>query len=847
MKRPIDIDAAELARVSRYADEVQRRWPDAPSPERPPVRPDAEMLQARPEAAIRRHRQLGSLHILWRDLSGQASAEETGQSLSSLARDCIDLALLSATRRIESDFGVLRDSEGERIDLSVIGLGKLGGHELNFNSDIDLVFIHRGSGRSDGRRALDSATYLKRVALELIRLLDAVTADGRAWVVDTRLRPFGSAGALVWSLGAIEQYFLNEGRAWERYAWMKASPVGGDTATAQTLIETLRPFIFRRYLDYGIFQSLRELHDQIEIKSRQDSRRDDIKRGPGGIRELEFLVQSQQILRGGRDRSLQVAGFQPALRALRQAQVFDADSQREMETAYEFLRILENRLQATSGQGTHHLPDRVEERDALVRVMGAADWTALSDELDEHRARVRAQFSARLGDHCVVDSKASVLWPPDDTIEDHLQAAGFHDPAAAADQLKGLARRIGHRSVSAEGRARLGRLMPSLLSEIIRHEQPETGLPDLLHLIEQISQRSAYLALLYERPATLKRLVEAFRFSGRLAEWIVTSPQLLDDLLDPVHGLTLPDPPRMDPGDPEASLFALGRWRQAGFLRTGLAEMDGVFNAVQAADQLSHVASICIERILELIEPEQRCLAVIAYGNLGAGLLHFDSDLDLVFLHHGNQAPMRTAQRLISYMQLPLPGGRLFEIDTRLRPNGGAGTLVSSLENFRRYQLDEAETWEHQALIRARWVAGDPAIADAFSAIRAEVLESERDNDLVRRSLATMRERQKAERQETPIKSLLTDLQFIAECGVLCLAGKHPGLIDHRRPGELLRHLSRSGWLDPSLAEALAEPWETLLAARHLQWLSRDETPADLVSINDAIERAWRDIFDRPG
>lgn len=847
MKRPITIDPSALGQVSRYADEVWRRWPDAPSPEHKPPAPDLEALRAEPESAIRRYRQLASIHILWQDLTGEASAEETGQALSALARECIDLALQAATVNLEADYGVLRDPEGQRIELAVIGLGKLGGDELNFNSDIDLVFVHRCGGNSDGHRSLDAPAYLKRLTLELIRLLDAVTAHGRAWVVDTRLRPFGSAGALVWSLGAIEQYFLNEGRAWERYAWMKASPAAGDVETARALLKTIRPFIFRRYLDYGIFQSLRELHDQIEIKSRQDSRRDDIKRGQGGIRELEFLIQSQQILRGGRDPDLQPPGFLPALRALSSAQVFDQDSQTDLKAAYEFLRILENRLQAINGQGAHHLPDQTEERDALVRIMGASDWASLREEIEKHQSRVQSQFSARFGDHCVVDARASSLWPPQDDVEIHLRKAGFEDPESAADELRGLAQRLGNRAISAEGRARLERLMPSLLSEVTEHDSPDTGLVDLLHLVEQISQRSAYLALLYERPATLKRLVQTFRFSGRLAEWIVASPQLLDDLLDPVRGLELPAPPGMDPDDPEASLFELGRWRQTGFLRTALAEMDGVLDAIEAADQLSEVASICIDRILELTDPEHPPLAVVAYGNLGAALLHFDSDLDLVFLHEADDPPRRIAQRFISLMQLPLPGGRLFEIDTRLRPNGNAGTLVSSTQHFNTYQADQADTWEHQALIRARWVAGTPELQKGFSRIRAKVLQTNRDPDEVREGLASMRHRQKQERKESAVKSLLTDLQFIAECGVLCLAQQHAELLDIRRPGELLPKLADLGWLDPSLAETLASAWKALLSTRHMQWLSRSDDSPDLESLSEDIDEAWSHVFDRSG
>jgi len=846
MKRPVPIEADDLSGISRYVDEAWKRWPGAPPPDQPPARPDSETLSSDPERALRRYRQLGSVHLLWKDLTGRNSIEDTGKGLSALARDCIELALSVATDRLQADFGVLRDPEDRPVRMAVIGMGKLGGDELNFNSDIDLVFIHRGTGKSDGRRSLDAGTYLKRVALELIRLLDSVTAEGRAWVVDTRLRPFGSAGALVWSLGAIEQYFLNEGRPWERYAWMKAAPVAGDLETAERLLESINPFIYRRYLDYGIFESLRELHDRIDAKSRLDSRREDIKRGPGGIRELEFLVQSQQILRGGRDPALQQRGFLPALRALTQARIIDSDSEATLRTSYGFLRILENRLQAQSGRQTHHLPDSSDDRATLARLMGASDWAALHEDIERNRTQVRVQFDARFGDHCVVESGASGVWPPDDDLEGQLQQTGVGDSEEVGSQLRSLAQRLAHRALSAEGRARLERLMPSLLRELAGTEHPATGLADLLQLIEQISQRSAYLALLHERPATLSRLIQVFQQSRHLAEWIVASPQLLDDLLDPIHGLELPDPPAVDHDDPEATLFALGRWHQAGFLRTALAEMDGAMDAVDAADQLTTVASTCSAKILELTGRDQAPMAVVAYGNLGAGLLHFDSDLDLVFLHGDGAPPLRSAQRFLSYMQLPLPGGRLFEIDTRLRPNGNAGTLVSSLAHFARYQADQAETWEHQSLIRARWIAGDRSLEEGFEVIRRSVLCIARDPAVLRPALSDMRARQKRERKEDPVKSLLTDLQFIAECGVLEQAKAHTDLIEPRRPGQLFARLGAQDWLPVELAGTLTSTWHKLLALRHQRWLSRIEAPLDLDPYRPAIEQAWALIFDPP-
>jgi [glutamine synthetase] adenylyltransferase / [glutamine synthetase]-adenylyl-L-tyrosine phosphorylase len=843
MKRTIVIDPDELTGLSRFVDEAWRRFPDASGRPDAVEPPDQSALDDDPELALRRYRQLTSVHILWQDLSGQASIGETGQALSQLARDCLELALGAAERRVEANHGRLLDADDQPIRLTILGLGKLGGDELNFNSDIDLVFAYQGSGQSDGRRRLDAAAYLKKVALELIRLLDTVTAQGRVWIVDTRLRPFGDSGALVWSVGAMEQYFVNEGRTWERYAWLKAGPVAGDPQASQILLDSLEPFVFRRYLDYGIFDSLRELHQQIDANSRARSRKDDIKRGAGGIRELEFLVQSQQILRGGRDRQLRARGFLPALNACAELGLMAGDQAERLSEAYQFLRILENRLQAMTGRQGHHLPEQDADRERLARLMGNSHWSELSEEIRSYRQTVRDQFRSSFSEPEPRTVTTPGLWPPDERLAERLGNADFARPEQVSEWLNTLFQRTVNRALSAEGRRRLERLMPLLLAEVIRHDSPETGLEDLLRLIDQISRRSAYLALLYERPATLERLVRVFRTSARLAEWIVASPQLLDDLLDPIHGFDLPGLPTIDGNDPEAGLHALGRWRQAGFLRTALAELDDRLTAHQAAEQLTSVAEAIIEQVLALVSENEPDLAVIGYGNLGAGLLHFESDLDLVFLHGDGPAPLRSAQRLISFMQMLLPGGRLFEIDTRLRPNGRSGLLVSRLDSFAEYQHNKAWTWEHQALIRARWVAGNPELKRGFEQTRADVLRRKRDPDQTCKDLADMRQRQKTDRRESAVKSRLTDLQFIAELGVLTEANQDPELLISRQPHEQFRRLAANGWINQADAERIIGAWHQLLSLRHRDWLVRD--PDSIVSddLNRTVERAWQSAF----
>jgi len=844
MKRPVaHLTPESLAARCRFVAEAWRRFPDHDDPAEPLARPDPDTVLAAPETSLRRYRQLQSTHILWQDLNGESDIAATGWAISALARDCLDLALHAAEHSVAKTCGSLVDKDGRSLQLIVFGLGKLGGDELNFNSDIDLVFAYHGKGQSSGPRKLDAARYLQLVARELIRLLDTVTEQGRVWIVDARLRPFGDAGALVWSTAAMEQYFLSEGRTWERYAWLKAAPVAGDIQAGQRLLDALRPFIFRRYLDYGIFDSLRELHGQIEADSRY-SGRIDIKRGSGGIRAAEFLVQSHQILRGGRERLLRTTGFLPALEACTTLGLIAAEPAQTLGQAYAYLRLVENRLQAQSGRQGHHLPEASAALVDLAGLLGHDKLDEFRAELRHHQARIAAQFSERFREPAAEQTAAAGLWPPGPDLESALAQAGFEDADSAGALLRQLDKRLSRRALSAEGQRRLERLMPALLSRAATQAQAQHSLPELLRLIEQITQRSAYLALLHERPKTLERLINVFNLSDKVSAWITRSPQLLDDLLDPIHGFDLPALPALDPAEPEDSLNALGHWRQAGFLRTALAELDQRISAMQAAERLSLIAETILGQTLTLSGAGHADIAIVAYGNLGAGTLHYQSDLDLIFLHAEDPAPLRIAQRLISLMQMPLHSGKLFEIDTRLRPNGRAGLLVSRLDSFADYQLEKAWTWEHQALIRARWVTGAPALESAFNQLRRQVLCRQRDRGDVLQALAEMRSRQRRERDEDEVKRLLTDLQYITEAGVLCLASEHPELIDLRRPDAQLPLLGQRGWLPTPIADELVGSWTALAARRHRCWLQRGQDLREGEDAERIIQDAWVLIFE---
>ena len=836
----------QFVAASAYAREVLRRWRLGPDWLNRAAEADDPQLLV--EFRLRRYRQLEALRIQWLELQGRHDVEQTGKLLSTLACECLEQALAQAEETVAQRHGRLNTPDGSPARLAVLALGKLGGDELNFNSDLDLVFCHGASGQSDGRRSLEPRDYFGRVVRELSRLMEEITSNGRVWIVDTRLRPFGQAGAMVWSVDAMEQYFINEGRAWERYAWLKARPVAGDLGLGHDLLARISPFVFRRYLDYGLFDSLRELHAEIETRSHREELQDDIKRGPGGIRELEFLVQSLQLLRGGREAALRTPGFLPALRAARDIGIIDPEQMEKIGENYRFLRALENRLQLVTGRQTHELPPDPAPREDLAILMEQEDWDALDKKTASVRKNVRESFRKLFGGPEQRAASRQTCWPPSPELSSRLDQAGFEDPAAAAAALEQLHDRIARRPLSAEGRRRLDRLMPELLDEVLRHKPPDTGLADLLALIETIARRSAYLALLHERPQTLARCVRVFRSSSRVAGWITASPQLLDDLLAPENGPDLPRLPPIQPDDVENSLNSLARYRQAGFVRTALGQLDGTLDRPEARLRLTRLAESVLACMAKLFlcddnPGEVNPPAVIGYGNLGASELHYSSDLDLVFLHQRGDAPLRSVQRMISAMQLPLPGGKLYAIDTRLRPNGNAGMLVSTLASFADYQDRHAWTWEHQALIRARCVFGSDAFKRRFDSVRGEVLARRRDADEVRRSLADMRRRQLDQRSERPEKRLLGDIQFIAELGILLNAADVPELIEARATMAQLSLLADLGWLARETAGRLVEVFNRAAALRDRLFLERDCTDALEETDHGVVAEAWAEAF----
>ena len=802
------------------------------------------------DAGLRRFRNRAMLGIIWRDLCGLATLGDTFRDLDALARVCLARTLEEHERRLEEKHGTPRGPQGEPQRMFVIALGKFGGGELNLSSDIDIIFCYPHGGECDGRRALSNDQFFNRQARAVIASLAELTEDGFCFRVDTRLRPFGNAGPLTSSLAALEQYYQREGRDWERYALIKARPVAGDLAAGRQFIEDVRPFVYRRYIDYSAVEALQEMHANVQQDARRKDRLDDIKRGPGGIREIEFLAQCFQILRGGREPSLQTPSLHAALCEIGRLGLLDEAALDEIRADYAFLRFLENRIQALRDQQTHRVPEGAD-RERVARAMGLDDVPALDAQLRATRHRVSAHFQG-------IFPAQPAASPSSEWKERWRQLrlrrqTGENEPQPAGEAHGGRAltvfvQRLDRVALSQRADQRLDRFMPGLLERLDQAALGERSANRVFDLVLAICRRSAYLVLLVQHPKALDRLVELFARSDWIADKVIRFPALLDELIDPALGVHIPDVAEFNASvdrildtaqDTEAVLEALNYLKLATELRVAVGQLQGGLPAETAQQVLSGLADAILRGVLAVAGrdiqrrhgafdgDESGTLAIIAYGTLGAGELAYGSDLDIVFLFetHASESngtrPLspeqyhaRLAQRVLSFLTVMTPSGRLYEVDTRLRPNGRAGSLVSSLRAFAEYQENEAWTWELQALTRARFAVGPQTLESAFEAVRQSVLCRSRDEATLAAELREMRGKMAAEHEgrsdggRRPVKHQaggLVDIEFIAQLGVLAGAARHPQLTVPTGTAGQIDALASVGWLGSDEALVLRE------------------------------------------
>ncbi|MBO9718252.1 MAG: bifunctional [glutamate--ammonia ligase]-adenylyl-L-tyrosine phosphorylase/[glutamate--ammonia-ligase] adenylyltransferase [Pseudoxanthomonas sp.] len=846
---------ARVALASDFATDTLRRQPallEHLAVDDPPPLPEPVLDPAQPAdwpAQLRQYRTAVSTRLVWRDVLGLDDVDATLAGSTRLAEDCLRLALAAVEGEFAGRHGVVRDASGAAQRLVVFGLGKLGGGELNFSSDIDLVYAYPRDGESDGRRVLAAEDYFARLGQRLAKLLDEATADGFCHRVDLRLRPFGNAGRVAWSFAAMDQYFQREGRDWERYAWLKARTVAGDIEAGEAWLETLRPFVYRRYLDYTALDGLRTMKAAIVAEMQRRDMADDLKRGPGGIREIEFLVQSLQLIRGGREPALRGRRLLPALEALVAAGQIAPDHGRALADAYRFLRRLENRVQMLHDAQTHALPAIEEERERMALALDYPGWEALQPVLAQCRAGVSAEFDALLVPRrgTAAPDALESYWRalPEGGEAQALADAGFGDANGADAALRDFARGNGVRSLSDAARTRLDRVVPALLVAAARSAQPDAALRRLLGLLQAILRRASYLALLDEQPSALARLVDVLARSALLAERIAAYPLLLDELLDTRVAGPMPDVPAMraacteavrtQEDDPEAALRALNEVRLALSFRIALATLDRRQPAEDSACQLAALADAVVIEVLRMADAEVTAahgpmpggrFAVIGYGSLGGRELGFGSDLDLVFLYDADATAMsegaraleparwyaRLAQKVVALLGAVTSAGRLYETDMRLRPDGGKSLLVSSLASYEDYQLQRAWTWEHQALVRARPIAGDASLCADFEQVRAGTLGRPREVAALVADVDQMRRRMRAELDRSDAARFdlkqgaggLVDLEFLVQYLVLREAAVQPSLQVPRDTPGLLAALAQAGVLDAGTTAALS-------------------------------------------
>lgn len=809
------------------------------------------------ESGLRRFRNREMLRIVWRDLCGLAPLAETFASLTSLAEICLQAAIEEHYRLLAEKHGVPRGTDGSPQQMFVIGLGKFGGGELNLSSDIDIIFCYGQSGACDGRRGMANDLFFTRLARAVIASLSELTGDGFCFRVDTRLRPFGNAGPLTSSLAALEQYYQREGRDWERYALIKARPVAGDMEAGALFIEDIRPFVYRRYIDYSSVEALQEMHSNVHDDARRKDRLDDIKRGPGGIREIEFLAQCFQILRGGRETSLQTPSLDGALQEIERLGLLESSVVSEIRHDYTYLRLLENRIQALRDQQTHRVP-RGDDRKRIARAMYEENVQSFEKSLARTRKRVSKRFANIFPSRPErpADQKWAEMWRRLGGIRQEID----EDPVEnESHPLSLFVRRLARVALSQRAHDRLDRFMPGLLERLDQQSLDAAAHNRIFDLVLAVCRRSAYLVLLEQNPKALDRMLDLFDRSEWIAAKVIRFPALLDELIDPSLGSQIPDPEQLSGSvrrilqaaqGTEALLEGFNYLKLATELRVAVSQLKGNLPAENAQEALTHLACALLDGVLEVASGEiaarhgnfqlENGMAIIGYGSLGAFELGYDSDLDIVFLFDSGQAvsdgarPLpperyfaRLAQRVLSFLTVMTPSGRLYEVDTRLRPNGRAGSLVSSIEAFSDYQLKEAWTWELQALTRARFVAGSQPLAAKFVRIRQEVLCRERDERQLGLDLVDMRQKMNREHGhlESPKHQAggLIDIEFIAQLGVLCTARLYPRVLNATGTLRQLNELRSIGWLTGPEANELTDTARQLRRQRMMASLVQDD------------------------
>jgi glutamate-ammonia-ligase adenylyltransferase len=857
------------------------------------------LTEAQAMTALRQQRNAVLCQLLAADVWQQQSIMQSLLQVSLLADALINAAYHFAYQELAKQWGQPLDTNGQPMPLLILGMGKLGGRELNFSSDIDLILVYPHNGdTSGGRRSCDNQQFYTRLGQKLIALLHQVTADGFAYRVDMRLRPFGDSGPLVLSFAAFEDYYQAQGRDWERYAMLKARILNPVSPYAEELQALLKPFVYRRYIDFSAIESLRRMKQLIEQENRRRNRVDNIKLGAGGIREVEFIVQTLQLIRGGRIPQLQQQSIFAALQALADNDILTPAQTSQLQQDYLLLRQAEQLLQGMDDQQTQTLPQDELSQARLVLACGASDWTALVARLQQAMQSVHQQFKQVIAaPDEQADSDSSVtgrmLWDselPADELAEEVSWLGASDAIRLIEQLRQFKQDCQKRSVGPRGRDLLARLMPQLIQLLQQEQASSAVLERVLTVFRQIVSRTAYLELLFENPAALLQLVKLCARSGWLSTHLARYPMLLDELIDPeqlyqvatvadYHDRLRLQLLRVPEDDLELLMETLRQYKQAQQLRIAAADISGMLPLMKVSDHLTWLAEAVMAKVVELAWQQMvekygypaglaagavKSFAVVAYGKLGGLELGYGSDLDLVFLHQcdsmaetsgvksidSRQFYLKLVQRILHLCTTRTASGVLYDIDTRLRPSGNAGLLTVHIETYRDYLLQDAWTWEHQALVRTRLIYGDPAIAERFDQIRAEVLALPRDTNTLRLEVQQMRDklRQHHGVDSTEVKHAsggVVDLEFISQYLVLAYGGQQPALYQYSDNIRILEAAAAVGLMSASEAQALQQAYRDLRGISHRLTLepAAETVLPDVSAAMLQVQATWRQVF----
>jgi glutamate-ammonia-ligase adenylyltransferase len=798
--------------------------------------------------ALRKLRKHLILKLILRDFGGLADLDEVMQTMSTLAEICVQYAQNCLSNVLQPKFGFpIGEDSHTRQQLLIIGMGKLGGNELNVSSDIDLIFVYPEDGETDGPRTLSNHEYFTRLGRRIIQMINEHTADGYVFRVDMRLRPYGDSGPLVVSFAALEEYLVQQGRAWERYAWIKARVISPQNCAQTTeLMNLSRPFIFRKYLDFGAIDSMRKLHAQIRQEVRRKDRLDNIKLGPGGIREIEFIAQVFQLIRGGQDTQLHIRPTQKVLKIIAESGKISRTITIKLDQAYIFLRNLEHRLQYLDDQQTQELPNKVADQEIISDAMGYANYDDFLARLNHHRDLVSEQFEQIFGapdtaqdEICIWEGNSS-----ETELVSHLDAHQYHNATETTQRLLQFRNSSRYCQLPDISRQRLDKLIPKFIILSAQQNNPDETLDRLLILLENVSRRAGYLAFLDEYPKILKRLTHLISSSSWASEYLTQHPALFDELLD---AREIYQPPqwqqlecalmdRLDhhSGDKEQQMDVLRQFQQQEIFRLLAMDFQDLLPLEKLGDHLSHLADLILSQVLKLCwknlrrrHREEPIFAIISYGKLGGRELGYASDLDLIFLYQDDHPDAQEIYaRLGKSINTMLGGyttcGRLYETDLRLRPNGESGLLVSSLEAFSDYQKNHAWVWEHQALTRARFSAGDSKVGLTFGKIRKVILSQPRDLTSLRREIVAMRQKM---HNGHPNPSTLfdikhdqggmVDIEFIVQYLVLAHAHQHSDLTLNIGNLALLKMSAELALIQPDIASQVSELYHKLRKKQH--------------------------------